>query len=125
VLRTIKTKEAKLSTDTYRENGRLTWKEKSILGEAEYHNPSPMLSITLEAKPSPWHAGQWRQMGAVSHQLHTLKPSVDGAVSLQPHAREAFALVHQLRKPRKPPGGNFSPQSSPYQYFFIWNFTKP
>lgn len=55
-----------MSVDTKRENSRLMYKEKTILGEAEYHNRSPTLSITPKTWP-PWHGGWWRpQFSAVS-----------------------------------------------------------
>jgi len=40
-----------------RENGRFIYKEKIILGEAEYVNRNPMLSISAEARPPPRHGG--------------------------------------------------------------------
>jgi hypothetical protein len=75
-------KQAELSTNTKRENGRLIRKENTILGEAEYHNRSLMPNITPEARPPPRHGGWWRPMGAVSHRLHARKPSADGGRKL-------------------------------------------
>jgi hypothetical protein len=66
ILTTIEKKEeAELSVDTKRENGRLIYKEKTILGEAEYHNRSPMPS-------SLPRLGLFLGMGAVSHQAKLL-----------------------------------------------------
>jgi len=46
-----------------------------------YHTRNPMPGITLEARPPRRDEGWWR-----------------------PHGPEPSALVHQFRKPRKPPG---------------------
>jgi len=45
-----------------RENTRLIYREKTILGEAEYHNRSPKPSTSAEPVSSTW--GQARPMGA-------------------------------------------------------------
>jgi hypothetical protein len=47
-----------LSVDSKRDDDRLTYKEMTILCEAEYHNQSPIPSITPEARPPPQHGGQ-------------------------------------------------------------------
>jgi hypothetical protein len=50
-----KKEEAEFSVDIKRENDRLKYKEKTILGVAEYHNRKLMLNITPEARPPPRH----------------------------------------------------------------------
>jgi hypothetical protein len=58
-----KKEEAELSVDTKRENGRLIYKDETILGEAGYHNRSPMPGITPETRPPPRYGDLWRPMG--------------------------------------------------------------
>ena len=41
-----------------RENGRLIYREKTILGFAEYHNRSPKASTIARARPPPRHGGR-------------------------------------------------------------------
>ena len=38
-----------------RENGRLIYRERTILGEAEYHNRSPKPNTSTGARPVPWY----------------------------------------------------------------------
>jgi hypothetical protein len=45
-----------------KENTKLIYREKTILGEAEYHNRSPKPSTSAEPVSSTW--GQARPMGA-------------------------------------------------------------
>ena len=41
-----------------KENTRLIYREKAILGEAEYHNRSPKPSTSAGARPPPQHGGR-------------------------------------------------------------------
>jgi len=41
-----------------KENTKLIYREKTILGEAEYHNRSPKPSISAGARPPPQHGGR-------------------------------------------------------------------
>jgi len=41
-----------------KENSRLIYKEKTILGEAEYHNRSPKTTTSAGARPPPVHGGR-------------------------------------------------------------------
>jgi len=84
-----------------KENTKLIYREKTILGEAEYHNRSPKPSTSAEPISSTW--GQARPMGADEAGggrrgwWGQARPM--GAVSHRPHAR---ARQHQTLG--KPPG---------------------
>jgi len=41
-----------------KENTRLIYREKTILGEAEYHNRSPKPTTSAGARPPPLHGGR-------------------------------------------------------------------
>jgi len=41
-----------------KENTKLIYREKTILGEAEYHNRSPKPSTSAGARPPPQHGGR-------------------------------------------------------------------
>jgi hypothetical protein len=40
-----------------KENTKLIYRKKTILGEAEYHNRSPKPNISAGARPPPQHVG--------------------------------------------------------------------
>jgi len=46
-----------------KENTKLIYIEKTILGEAEYHNRSPKPSTSAGARPPPRHGGRRGQWG--------------------------------------------------------------
>jgi hypothetical protein len=46
-----------------KENTKLIYREKTILGEAEYHNRSPKPSTSAGARPPPQHGGRRGPLG--------------------------------------------------------------
>jgi hypothetical protein len=60
-----------------KENTKLIYREKAILGEAEYHNRSPKPSTSAGARPPPQHGGR---------RGHSHRPD---ARNLRPNATEA------------------------------------
>jgi hypothetical protein len=53
-----RTKELNCLSIQEKENSRLIYREKTILGFAEYHNRSPKPSTSAGARPPPRHGGK-------------------------------------------------------------------
>jgi len=70
-----------------KENTKLIYREKTILGEAEYHNPSPKPSTSAGARPPPQHGGR---RGPWGPQATGLMPAALGPWGCKPpNATEA------------------------------------
>jgi len=79
-----------------KENSRLIYTEKTRLGEAEYHHPSPKPTTSAGARPPPQHGGRrgpWGLEATERHRSHRAKSDGNKASST-----EQYNVIRQKRE---------------------------